>query len=267
MHYRSGMLASALLITSGCTSLPGGGVAQIPQQPFKANAVAALVNKYTDAVCTTGMDGCTSSEVGKPRAGSWLAASEACSKIDGTVADSDPTLVNCSAVRNSMSADLILAINYNFNIYSGNILANRAKSNFYIGGVRSGLETGATLIGGEGVKTVLSSLAALTGTIQSSANEEFYYEQSAPALIQSMEANRKEILAKVRRNLKLPYRDYPIAALVDDLNSYYRAGTMADAIARLQNEAVKAQAKAEVRLACVEKAADITAARACPTGE
>ena len=255
------ILVIAVLATSAC----GGGVAQIPVQPFRPSAIKALTEKYADVVCVKNdpKADCTADLVNKPQPGSWLAQAENCGAIAGTVPDTDAALVNCQAVRNAMSSDLLLAINYNFNSYSGNILANRAKSNFYIGGVRSGLEAGATLIGGEGVKTVLAALAGLTGTIQSSANEEFYYEQSAPALIQTMEANRKEVLSRIRLNLKLPYRDYPITALVDDLNTYYRAGTMADAISRLQTEAVTAQVKAEQTLACISKEPSVDEARKC----
>lgn len=260
-HFARAIVAAALLATSAC----GGGVTQIPVQPFRPNAIQTLTDRYSDVVCAKDKrDGtCTAADDGKPRPGSWLAQAENCGAIAGTAPDTDAALVNCRAVRNAMSSDLLLAINYNFNSYSGNILANRAKSNFYIGGVRSGLEAGATLIGGEGVKTVLAALAGLTGTIQSSANEEFYYEQSAPALIQTMEANRKEVLSRIRLNLKLPYRDYPITALVDDLNTYYRAGTMADAISRLQTEAVTAQVKAEQTLVCISKETSVDEARRC----
>lgn len=116
-HFARAIVAAALLATSAC----GGGVTQIPVQPFRPNAIHTLTDRYSDVVCAKDKrDGtCTAADDGKPRPGSWLAQAENCGAIAGTAPDTDAALVNCRAVRNAMSSDLLLAINYNFNSYSG----------------------------------------------------------------------------------------------------------------------------------------------------
>lgn len=262
-----GFVISAAGTISACT-LPGAGVSSIPKQPFAEAAINNILQKYTYAICplanTRFEADCAGVKAGQPRPGSWLDNIEECADIAQTGSDNNQRLAECARYRNAMMADLTLAINYNFEAYAGGLISNRAKGSFYAGSLRTGLETGATLIGGEGVKTVLSSLATLTGTVQTSFDKEFYFEQTGPALIQTMRANRKRAYLDMVEKRQLSYTDYSISSAVSDLNDYYRQGTIAAAVTRLANDAVRAGNEAEAKSNCLEKAgSDIAKVAEC----
>ena len=236
------LLSSLTAMTAACASVGGQGVAAIPKKPFSDGAVEVIANKYLDAVTRSG----TSMPVAK--AGSWLDFYEKCR--DHVTANNSVELVKCRNFRDLVINDLMFIINHNYSAYEGNLLAGRAKADFYVGATRSAFETGATLIDATGVKTVLSALATFTGSTQTLANEAFYYEQTGPALINAMRADRKTA-------------HLPILAGMADLDAYFRAGTIASAVIALSKATANAEEEATSKLQCATKALTATDVRTC----
>lgn len=243
-------------LVSGCSNIYGAGVATIPRQPFSDGAMQLIAKKYLEAVDLSNK----ANPVAK--SGSWLDFAEKCAAH----ARSNDTaeLTKCKTYRDLVIDDLVLIINYNYNSYEGNLLAGRAKSDFYAGSARTAFETGATLIDATGVKTVLSALATFTGNTKTLANEAFYYEQTGPALINAMRADRIDTYASILVGKKTDYKDYPISAAMADLDAYFRAGTIASSVIRLSRATAQNEADAQEKLACVEKETDVQKARTCP---
>jgi hypothetical protein len=250
---RSTALAVMLLSTvlSGCAAVPGWGTASIPVKTFKTPDINLISSKYTNVACKVGT-GCTS---GIYKDDSWLDMMQKCSV--------SPAPTNCVPYRNAMISELTLVINHNHAVYEGNLLAGRSKADFYVGSGRTALETAATLIDPAGVKTVLSSLATFTGVIQDKSDEAFYFKQSAPVLSQMMQAERSKVTAEIRIARDRAYDKYTIADAVDDLDRYYRAGTMAKAIATMNQQAAAISSKAEEKVSCLRIAPDAAAQTAC----
>ena len=249
------LLSSLTAMTAACASVGGQGVAAIPKKPFSDGAVEVIANKYLDAVTRSG----TSMPVAK--AGSWLDFYEKCR--DHVTANNSVELVKCRNFRDLVINDLMFIINHNYSAYEGKLLAGRANSDFYVGATRSAFETGATLIDATGVKTVLSALATFTGSTQTLANEAFYYEQTGPALINAMRADRKTAHLPILAGMKSEYKDYPLTAAMADLDAYFRAGTIASAVIALSKTTANAEEEATSKLQCATKALTATDVRTC----
>lgn len=245
-----------LLTTTACSSLPGAGVVTTPRLPFGDSAIQLIADRYLDAVNFDGKN------IPTAKPGSWLEFSDKCR--DHVVNDNTTELVKCRNYRDLVIKDLLFIINHNYNLYEGNLLAGRAKSDFYVGTARTAFETGATLIDSTGVKTVLSALATFTGNTQTLSQEAFYYEQTGPALISAMRADRKNANVAIIAGLKADYKNYPITAAMADLDNYFRAGTMASAVTALSKVTAQDDAAASARMKCAASAIDAAAVAKCP---
>jgi hypothetical protein len=251
---RSVCLFAILSVTTGCSTL-GAGVATIPKKPFSDSAIELIANKYLIAVDQSG----TNMPTAKP--GTWLDFNEKC--LVHVTTGNAAELTKCRNYRDIVITDMTFIINHNYNSYEGNLLASKAKSDFYTGTARSAFETGATLIDATGVKTVLSALATFTGGTQTLAQEAFYYEQTGPALINAMRADRKNAYVPLLAGKQSDYKDYPLTAAMGDLDSYFRAGTMASAVIGLSKSTAQSDAAATTRLQCANAAVGAVAARQC----
>lgn len=232
---KKSVILSSFVLVSACGHLPGYGVGTIPTQINTASNIKSMSKKYTKAV-----DG---DEI---VLNSWIDKSEKC--LEATISSS-PSIAECKTYRNGMISEMLLIVDYNYHSYEGNLLAGRAKTDFYIGAARTGLETAATLFTPVDTKTILSALATASGTVKSSAEKDFYYDQTGPALISMMRSDRKTVETRILEQQNKPsYSDYPIAAAVRDMAAYYRAGTMASAVSSLASAAGKIEAIAEEKL-------------------
>lgn len=229
-------LLAALL--SGCT-LPGGGVAIIPTQVITNDGIKAMSVKYQNAVCTKVEVGCGS--IGAPRNGSWLAHMNTCQTVGRNLA-------NCRILRDAIINELLLIADHNYHAYEGGMIAGRAKNNFYTGALRTSLETAGALITVADTTRVLAGLAAFTGSIQESADKEFFFDNTIDALIIQMRADRAEALVNLLNGRKLTYDNYSIETAVGDITNYYRAGTLASAIVSISKSASSAEDIAQTKV-------------------
>ena len=241
---RASLLIGISLATSACTSLPGAGVATIPKKPFEDNSMAVIANKYLDATSQNDDD----MPVAKP--GSWLEFQQECR--DHVVSGDAGELKKCRNFRDMVISDMMLVINNNSHSYEGTLLAGRAQADFYIGTARTAFETAATLVDATGVKTVLSALATFTGSTQNLSTEAFYYEQTGPALITAMRAARTNAYLRILAGMKSEYKDYPLASAIDDLQAYFRAGTMANAVIELTKATARSEIEADEKTLCAK---------------
>lgn len=102
-----------------------------------------------------------------------------------------------------------------------------------------------------GTAQVLSALAgAVTGT-REAFGRDLLVEQTAPALLTTMRAQRNTVGLRLREGLRVPAEQYPLGVALSDLYAYYRAGTVPGALSGLtQLAGVEAQAaQDDLRLA------------------
>lgn len=96
-------------------------------------------------------------------------------------------------------------------------------------------------------KTNLALVAAGVTGGKVTIDKHFYFDKSIPALVSTMNAQRKLVLAGILTGRGENMTDYPLTRALDDLSTYEQAGTLIGAISIVQGDA-----------AAKEKAADQT---------
>jgi hypothetical protein len=122
-------------------------------------------------------------------------------------------------------------------------------------------------LGGDLIALILNGLGATTGNAATKAalaaasagvigakgtvNTDLFYQKTLPALVAEMRAGRQTVLATIKAGLLMPVSKYSIDEALDDINSYYIAGTLPSAVAQVTAQAGDAQAKANDALAAI----------------
>ena len=96
--------------------------------------------------------------------------------------------------------------------------------------------------GGAATKAILHAISGgLTGA-RLVVDKTAYYEKTMPALLAQMEASRSQMRANIRAALKQSAEQYPLAAALQDLDLYYKVGTIPGAVIAI-NKSAGADAK------------------------
>lgn len=108
-----------------------------------------------------------------------------------------------------------------------------------------GVGLAGTLTGGLRSKTNLAAFAALITGTKISIDKHFYFEKTVPALVATMNAQRKEVLIRIMRGRQLGTDKYPFTQALADLYDYEQAGTLIGAINIIQVDAGAKEVKAD----------------------
>ena len=101
-----------------------------------------------------------------------------------------------------------------------------------------GLNIAGTLVGSTQAKTNLAAAAALVTGSKTAIDKHFYFEKTVPALIATMNAQRKAVLLKIMAGRKTESVDeYPLGQAIADLYEFEMAGTLLGAIDAIQADA------------------------------
>lgn len=101
-------------------------------------------------------------------------------------------------------------------------------------------------------KTNLALAAAGVTGGKVTIDKHFYFEKSIPALVSTMNAQRKLVLINIIQNRAKGIDEYPLTAALDDLSNYEMAGTLIGAITNLQADAAVKEKVAEEKLKNLE---------------
>ena len=86
-------------------------------------------------------------------------------------------------------------------------------------------------------KTNLALVAAGVTGGKVTIDKHFYFDKTIPALVSTMNAQRKLVLAEILKGRSQSVSEYPLTRALDDLSSYEQAGTLIGAISILQGDA------------------------------
>ena len=101
-------------------------------------------------------------------------------------------------------------------------------------------------------KTNLALLASgITGG-KITIDKHFYFDKTVPALIATMNAQRKNILVEILKGRAKSMADYSLTRALDDLSSYEQASTLIGAIAILQADAAEKEKVADEGIRTLE---------------
>ncbi len=101
-------------------------------------------------------------------------------------------------------------------------------------------------------KTNLALIAAGVTGVKITIDKHFYFDKTIPALVSTMNAQRKQILVEILKGRAKTIADYPLMRALDDLNSYEQAGTLIGAIGILQSDAANKEKAADENIRSLE---------------
>jgi hypothetical protein len=91
---------------------------------------------------------------------------------------------------------------------------------------------GATL-GGAETKAALAAASAGVVGAKGSISTDLFYSKTAPAIIALMKADRLKVKAQIQAGLANPINKYSFASALSDVDLYFIAGTVPDAISQI----------------------------------
>jgi hypothetical protein len=95
---------------------------------------------------------------------------------------------------------------------------------------------GAT-VGSTATKAALAAASAGVIGAKSAIDKDLLYQKTIVTLVAQMEADRKAVLATILTNMHSDISTYPLEAAGSDLQDYYQAGTLVDALQSLTQSA------------------------------
>lgn len=113
----------------------------------------------------------------------------------------------------------------------------QASTNF----LRLLMTTAGGLTNSRGVKDNYLAGASLLSGGDAIFDNEYLFKETSRALASQMDASRAKMRTAIDMKLRLPYPDYPGPSVLADIQAYYRAGTITQAVTDTQREAAVKQ--------------------------
>lgn len=141
------------------------------------------------------------------------------------------------AARNKFIIGRVTLMNIRYIQFVRQLTSDRQLLDSASGILMLGLNLAGTSVSSAATKTLLAAIAAgVTGSKQV-IDKNYYFEQTIPALVGQMNAERKKALVPLLVGMKGSLDEYRFEQAVTDLHSYYFAGTFTGAIQAIQMEA------------------------------
>jgi len=161
-------------------------------------------------------------------------------------------------IRNDALDDVLAVIDDNYTDYISNIETHRSTTDFILDVIDLGAGAATGITKGERPNQILGiGLTAFRGG-RTSAELNFYKQQTTPILITKMDDNRSTILGDILQKRSESGANYSMKAAIRDMVNYYNAGTLVRAFTELSKStaalAQASQARVRVLSGPVDKA-------------
>lgn len=118
-----------------------------------------------------------------------------------------------------------------------------------------GLNGAAALVSPNSVDEI-ATVTAVTSGARATIDKRLYYEQTLPALIKAMDAQRAQIMTEIVRKQQLPAEQYGLDLAFNDLNRLIDAGRISAAVTRVTTLSDADAAAQQQRLNAITAACD-----------
>lgn len=166
-------------------------------------------------------------------------------------------------IRNDLINGRITLIDIHFNEFLQHLHEEGIGLNVFADAIAIGLGAAGALASGGTSQILSAATAAVIGT-KESVDKNAFFDQTMPALMTKMIAQRKSVLVHIRDGLfNKTDAQYPLAQGLAELEEYYYAGTIPGAITGVVQSAGEEAAEAEkdlLRVISLKVASDSTVA-------
>lgn len=156
------------------------------------------------------------------KAGTWLATYNAGPTMDA---------------RNRLLGEFVWSVDRNYDRFETAFYTGKAKED--VAGDFLGMALGgvSTLIANEATKSILALVAATIVGGKASIDAHWYNMQTREAIVSQMRALRATQLALIEQGMTQPLATYPLTQGIIDVQAYYAAGSIVDALQAISQSA------------------------------
>jgi hypothetical protein len=159
------------------------------------------------------------------------------------------------AYRDEVVFGRMMAIDLQFSIFSETIYKEGVSTNLSLDVVGVGVGVAGSVVTGAGASRILSALSGGISGGRTAINKNLYYEQTMPALMALMVAEREKIKAEIIAGLQQDVDKYSLGQALVHLERYFNAGSIPGAIATVTKEAGATGDEAEQAMTATREAA------------
>ena len=152
------------------------------------------------------------------------------------------------AQRNKLIAHRLVLIDMRYIEFIKTMTSDRQLIDSAADMLALGLNLAGVSVGGTDAKTALAAIAAGVTGSKTILDKNFYMEKTVPALVATMNAERKAAIIPLLKGMKQEAKDYTLGQALVDLQNYYFAGTLFGAIQAIQTEAGAKEQREQQRI-------------------
>jgi hypothetical protein len=135
--------------------------------------------------------------------------------------------------RNDLINARILAMDLNYEKFEASLVREYGLTELGTEWATLALTGASAVVPLAQTKTVLSAIAAGITGANASVGKNLLFKKTIEALITQMKADRKTVLLAIRQKMEADTSSYPVTAALIDLEDYYRAGTLPQAVSSI----------------------------------
>lgn len=132
--------------------------------------------------------------------------------------------------RNNLINARILAIDLNFEKFQQDLVREGVFTDLGTDWAILGLTGAGAVVPLTQTKTVLAAISTGITGAKTSVDKNLFFKKTIAALITQMKADRKSLLLTIRQKMQEDTDRYPLTAALIDLEDYYKAGTLPQAL-------------------------------------
>jgi len=135
------------------------------------------------------------------------------------------------ALRDSIVYARMRYIDLNYYQFRKALLTGRNANDIMEAWATLGLSAASTVLPAAGTKTILSAISTGVQGASGAIDKNLYYDKTIIAIVSQMDSQRKGIKAQiVEQLLKASESAYPLMSALVDLDAYYEAGSLPNAV-------------------------------------
>jgi hypothetical protein len=150
-------------------------------------------------------------------------------------------------MRNDFVAARMYAIDIQYTAYEAALTRERQGLGFGAAATTIGLTTASKLVTPVATKDLLTSVAGAVTGVNAAYGDEVLLSHGMQWIQSQMRAQRARVAERMLLGMRMSTSDYPLAAVLSDLEEYYRAGTFTGGLLST-SETVAADAKLSEQL-------------------
>ena len=152
--------------------------------------------------------------------------------------------------RNEVVTAHMRAIDINFSEFQKQMYKEAKITSLSFGFLGIFFGAAGTAVNSENASRTLSALSTVVAAERTDIDKTLYLEETLPAIIATMEANRARVRAEIFKGLTLDESDYTLSQALSDLERYYHSGTIPGALVSITSTAgeLKQEADTEIKV-------------------